>query len=68
MFNKGYVLFSGKDCPKCLELKAILSQDGVDYEEFDIWNNSDALRYIMNKGFRSIPQLFKDGEKVDYGK
>lgn len=66
MFNNGYVLFSGKDCPKCLELKAILSRDGVDFKEYDIWGNQVALKYIMAKGFRSIPQLFKDGERIDY--
>ena len=64
-FEQGLVVFSGADCPKCVELKNILDRDGKTYKEFDIWKNPEALQYIMSKGFRSIPQLFLDGEKVN---
>ena len=64
MFDKGYVLFSGKDCPACKTLKDTLAVKGIEYGEYDIWNDGDALAFMMGKGFRSIPQLFKDGEKV----
>lgn len=65
MFDKGYVLFSGKDCPACKALKAALAVKGIEYREYDIWNDGDALAFMMGKGFRSIPQLFKDGEVTD---
>ena len=65
MFEEGYVVFSGKDCPKCVELKNILSSKGISFKEFDIWENTEALQFIMSKGYRSIPQLFLDGVKLD---
>lgn len=65
MFDKGLVVFSGKDCPKCVELKTKLKAEGKSFEEFDIWDNSEALQFLMSKGLRSIPQLFSDGVKVD---
>jgi glutaredoxin len=64
MFEKGVVVFSGKDCPSCKTLKDTLNSKGVEYSEYDIWDNPEAMRFIMDKGFRSIPQLFKDGVKV----
>ena len=64
MFDKGYILFSGKDCPACKVMKVDLKNKGIEYVEYDIWNDGDALAYMMGKGYRSIPQLFKDGEKA----
>ena len=65
MFESGVVVFSGKDCGSCKTLKDTLASKGVEYLEYDIWENAEALRFIMNKGLRGIPQLFKDGIKVD---
>ena len=65
MFDKGLVLFSGKDCAACKALKEKLTKDNVEFVEYDIWNNPEALKYIMSKGYRTIPQLFKDGVKQD---
>lgn len=67
MFDTGVVVFSGKDCPACKTLKDTLKEKGVEYKEFDIWNDSEALRFMMGKGYRSIPQLFNDGVKVEVG-
>jgi glutaredoxin 3 len=64
-FESGYVLFSGKDCSACKTLKDNLNNKNIEYKEFDIWNNPDALKYMMGKGYRSIPQLFLDGVKID---
>ena len=64
MFDEGVVVFSGKDCSSCKTLKEMLDSKGVSYKEYDVWNNSEALRYMMSQGYRSIPQLFKDGIKV----
>lgn len=64
MFSKDYVLFSGKDCPACKILKDKLNSKGIEYTEYDIWNDGEALAYMMGKGYRSIPQLFLNGEKV----
>lgn len=64
MFDKGYVLFSGKDCPACKTLKDVLNGKGIEYTEYDIWSDGEALAYMMGKGYRSIPQLFLDGSKV----
>lgn len=65
MFTEGIVVFSGKDCPACKTLKDTLDSKSVEYKEYDIWNDGEALRFMMGKGYRSIPQLFKDGDKVE---
>lgn len=63
-YESGVVVMSGKDCPACKTLKDTLLTKGVEYKEFDIWTDAEALRFMMSKGLRSIPQLFKDGIKV----
>jgi glutaredoxin len=64
MFEEGLIVFSGKDCKACETLKSTLAVKGIEYKEYDIWSNAEALRFIMSKGLRGIPQLFKDGVKV----
>jgi glutaredoxin len=64
MFDNGIVVFSGKDCPSCKTMKDTLNSKGTQFTEFDVWDNPEALRFMMSKGLRSIPQLFKDGVKV----
>lgn len=65
LFDTGIVVFSGKDCPSCKTLKDQLNNKEVSFVEYDIWENSDALDFVMSKGLRGIPQLFKDGVKVE---
>ena len=64
-YSEGLVVFSGKDCKACETLKSTVQAKGIDYKEFDVWQDAEALRFIMSKGLRGIPQLFKDGVKVD---
>ena len=63
-FDTGLVLFGGKDCPACVQLKNKLKSVGSEYLYFDIWEDGEALAYMMSKGFRSIPQLFMNGERI----
>lgn len=65
MFDKGVIVFSGKDCTSCKTLKDKLKASNVSYIEYDVWENAEALRYLLSKGLRGIPHLFKDGVKVD---
>ncbi len=64
MFEEGLVIFSGKDCPACKDLKNKLNSEGKVYKEFDIWSDTEALKFMASKGLRSIPQMFLDGENI----
>lgn len=64
MFDKGLVVFSGDGCSSCVSLKEKLNNKGLEYTEFDIWKDDEALSFLMTKGLRGIPQLFLDGKLV----
>lgn len=61
----GYVVFSGDGCKACITLKDVLNSKGIPYTEYNIWKDGDALKFMSHQGLRSIPQLFKDGVKID---
>lgn len=63
--NKGYVVFSGDGCSKCVTLKETLTQKGLEFTEYNIWKDGEALKFMSQQGLKSIPQLFKDGVKID---
>lgn len=65
MFDTGLILFSGSGCKACDALKAKLLSEGKDFQIYDVWEDDQALEFIMSKGLRTIPQLFLDGEKVN---
>lgn len=60
----GYVVFSGDGCSRCVTLKDTLKARDIPYTEYDVYENQDALDFILSKGLRGIPQLFQDGELI----
>ena len=61
----GYVVFSGDGCKACETLKDKLKQKGLEFTEYNIWKDGEALKFMSSQGLKSIPQLFKDGVKID---
>lgn len=57
----GVVVFSKDVCPNCVTMKNILKQAGVEYTEIKVDENLDALMFLKQAGFRSVPVMFKDG-------
>jgi glutaredoxin len=55
-------VYSKPACPFCDKAKHLLETRGVDFEVVDISENSEARDYLLGSGFRSVPQIFKDGE------
>ena len=58
--NRYVVLFEKNNCPLCVTLKAQMEQAGIDFEEINISHNIKERDILISKGFRSLPQVFKD--------
>lgn len=54
-------VYSSKFCAACANLKSMLKEKGIDFEEVDITENSNARDEIINAGFRRVPILFVNG-------
>lgn len=59
------VIWSKENCTFCDQAKALLTQQGIEWEERQIgsgWTKEDLLAEVPQA--RSVPQIFLDGEYV----
>lgn len=56
------VVYSKNHCPYCDQAKALLKNKGIEYSEIKIDEDSTAREFIVAKGHRTVPQIYKDGE------
>jgi len=59
------ILWSKYDCTFCDQAKALLNQNGIEFEERKIgdgWTKEELLESVPDA--RSVPQIFLDGEYI----
>lgn len=64
MFDVGVVVFSKEVCPNCVTLKNQLKAKNIAFTEIKVDEDFEALTYLKQSGFRSVPVLMKDGVVV----
>ena len=64
MNKEGYVVFGKKNCAGCDQAKALLDSKGIGYQYIDVMISPSAQQLFREKGFRSVPQIFLDGEHL----
>lgn len=55
-------LYTKTICPKCMLVKTLLDEAGVEYEVINIEENALALEKLKDKGFMAVPIVEYDGE------
>lgn len=55
-------LYTKTVCPKCMLIKAVAKESGVQLEEVNVDNNESALEELKSLGIQSVPVL-KHGDK-----
>lgn len=55
-------VYSKSNCPFCEQAKAFLDSKGVEYRVIKIDENPEAREFLMQQGFRSVPQIFSEDE------
>jgi len=55
-------VYSKPACPFCDKAKHLLETRGVNFQVVDISQDADARDFLVDSGFRTVPQIFKDGE------
>lgn len=59
------LVYSKDKCSKCIELKKFLLEKDIKFKEFDITHPCKERSFILNGGFDTVPQVFRDsGEYV----
>lgn len=60
-------VYSKSQCPNCVRAKDLLRQKGVRYVEIDIEADDEAKLFLVDQGFRSVPQINVDGVFIEGG-
>lgn len=58
------VIYSKNNCPACERMKTLLSAKGIDYEVKNIDSDYDAMDFIIERGHRAMPVVYRDGIAV----
>lgn len=57
-------VYSKNQCPNCDILKRLLKEKQVEFSEFNIESDNVKREFLLGLGFRSVPQVFKDGHHI----
>lgn len=59
-----YIIYGKQGCVNCNKAKQFLDNKGIDYEYTDLGTNPEALEFILQEGYRQVPQIYADGEHI----
>lgn len=57
-------LFSKNNCMQCKMTKRFLAENNINFEEVNIDNEPDALGWLKEQGFQSVPVITSDATTV----
>jgi glutaredoxin len=60
-------VYSKNNCPFCDRAKQLLESKGVKYHEINIEKDQDARQMLLDKGLKSVPQVFHGYELIPGG-
>ena len=55
-------IYSKNNCGYCLQAKALLKYNDIDFNEINIDKDSEQMQFILSEGHRTMPQIYKDGK------
>jgi glutaredoxin 3 len=60
-------VYSKNNCPFCDRAKQLLESKGVTYTEVNIELDPESRQMLLDKGLRSVPQIFYGYELIEGG-
>lgn len=60
-------VYSKNNCPFCVQAKRLLESKNVPYQEVNIEEQPEARQMLLDRGLRSVPQIFNQEELVPGG-
>jgi len=60
-------IYSKNNCPFCVRAKQLLESKGVPFTEVNIENDEESRQMLLDKGLRSVPQIFYGYELIPGG-
>jgi len=60
-------VYSKDTCGFCVSAKKYLEENNIEYKEVNLDTNEEAKQWILNQGFRTVPQIYKDDTLIKGG-
>ena len=60
-------VYSKNNCPYCDRAKQLLESKGVTYTEINVEHDPESRQMLVDKGLRSVPQIFHGYELIEGG-
>jgi glutaredoxin 3 len=60
-------VYSKNNCPFCVRAKQLLESKGVPFNEVNIEYDPESRQMLLDKGLRSVPQIFHGYELIEGG-
>lgn len=60
-------IYSKNNCPFCDRTKQLLESKNVPFNEINIENDAESRQMLLDKGLRSVPQIFYGYELIPGG-
>jgi len=54
-------VYSKTTCPYCVQAKQLLESRGIEYNEILVDKDLAAREFVLERGHRSVPQLYLNG-------
>ena len=55
-------IYSKNNCGYCVQAKSLLKNNDIPFEEINIEEDADQMKFILSEGHRTMPQIYKDGK------
>ena len=59
-------MYSKNNCSYCVKLKNQLDSWGVQYEEVNIEQDTNAKNFVVEQGHRTVPILYNELEHINH--
>lgn len=59
-----YIVYGKQGCYYCTLAEQLLGQFNKEFQYIDIEEDMDALDLIVSNGFKTVPQIYLDGEHI----
>jgi len=60
-------VYTKDNCPFCDMAKALLESRGVEYKTVNVSEQSEARDFLIENGYRSVPQIFRGTTHIPGG-
>lgn len=60
-------MYSKPNCPYCDRAKVWLEKNGFSYETVNVYEDESALEFIKQRGHKTVPQIYFNGEVLVEG-